>query len=353
MIKNVLLYLLCSAFLTSHAQVFSVPDMVDIAGMQKQKQEAYLSKRGFVFKNNTYQGEDILGNYEYTEKIKNKLENAEKITISTCRTVQDLYFIYCTTSKNEYLNIKAALITENFKYKAETDSLNSPFIFYQKNDITIITFFKQAGTIVEYSIKLQKHILPKPKEINFAEDLLAFNSYENLRFYFGDKNVKNDIYYLSENEIVKCSVLFPNSSRQAVFLWDNPEDNTVLSRIYIGGQLNTESALSYSEKVDENIWRLKNGVHTGMTLYSLRRLNEAPFNFYGGNSNKRGLVFADSTGKIDFEKAEVILECLNCNESKFFNQKFIHSDDAIAEEKIIFIHTISINLKKNKRIIKE
>jgi hypothetical protein len=104
-----------------------------------------------------------------------------------------------------------------------------------------------------------------------------------------------------------------------------------------------ESTLQYDKNVAENIWRLKSGIRAGMSLYSLRILNDAAFNFNGGNSSNTGLVSTDSTGKVDFKTQGIVLGCMNCNDPRFLKQAVLNSDDAIAEERILFVHTIILD----------
>ena len=194
--------------------------------------------------------------------------------------------------------------------------------------------------------------MPRPKEISFAEDLSAFTSHEYLRYYFGEQNVKKDIYYLSDKKVAKCSVLFPNTNRQVVFLWADEANNCSLSKIYIGGQLMAEINLKYENNIPENIWRLKSGVCQGMSLYQLRKLNDAAFNFNGGNSSNTGMVATDSTGKLDFKRESIILGCMNCSDPAFYKKAVINSDDAIEEERILFVHTIILDPSKIKPVEK-
>jgi hypothetical protein len=72
-------------------------------------------------------------------------------------------------------------------------------------------------------------------------------------------------------------------------------------------------------------------------------LNDAAFNFNGGSSKNSGMVSTDSTGKINFKKESVILGCMNCTDPAFYKKAVINSDDAIQEERILFVHTIILD----------
>ena len=85
------------------------------------------------------------------------------------------------------------------------------------------------------------------------------------------------IYFLSGNEIAKCSVLFLNTNRQVVFIWSDEENRCSISSLLFGGQLNLKSSMETGKYVAENNWMLKSGVRPGMSLLQLRILNENDF----------------------------------------------------------------------------
>ena len=327
-------------------QVLSAASLVEATSVSKQKFESYISRKGFAFVGSSYQTDTIARDYDYKGTGKNKAADSIKRALTSFSTKEDFCFTYHTSSTDEYRVIKSELKKEGFFCNHEEDSSSLRTLLFQNKDVTVAISSQQADTSAEYSFRVRKQILPKPKEISYAEDLVAFNSHEYLRFYFGDENVKKDIYYLSETRIGKCSVLFPNTNRQIVFLWGDEINNCNLTKMYIGGQLMAESTLGYDKNVAENLWRLKNGIHAGMSLYSLRILNDAAFNFNGGNSANTGLVASDSTGKIDFKAQGIILGCMNCNDPKFLRQAVINSDDAIGDERILFVHTIILDAAK-------
>ena len=348
--KLLLCYLFLALGFTSFGQVFSAASLLEATGLSRQKFESYLSKKGFSFIGSSYQTDTIARDYIYKTARKKKSKDSVSINIKRAVTIfatkEDFSFLYSTTSVNEYQTLKTELKKEGLFCNQEKDSLTAPSFLYQGKNLTVTITSKPADTLTEYSLLVRKQILPKPKEIVFAEDLVVFKSHEYLRYYFGDKNVKKDVYYLSEKQVGKCSVLFPNTNRQVVFLWGDEVNNCKLVKMYIGGQLMAESSIEYDKNVDENIWQLKSGIHAGMSLYSLRQLNEAAFNFNGGNSPNTGMVFKDSTGKINFNKQSIILGCMNCNDAKFLKQSVINSDDAIEEERILFVHTIILDPAK-------
>lgn len=331
------------------AQFFTAARLMDIAAVPKPKFESYISKQNFIGQGNDYKGDTIVREYKYRTYAKGGKRDSVERSLTYFATKDDFSFEFVTLSAEEGSRILKEFKKEGFFCNNEKDSTTSPFLLYQHNEFTVQLSKKPADTLVAYSFFVKKQLLPKPKEIRFAEDLTAFTSHEYLRFYFGEQNVKNDIYYLSDTKIGKCTVLFPNTGRQAVFLWKDEANNNQLSKIYIGGQLRTGSAVDYAQNIAENLWQLKSGVHPGMSLYTLRLLNDAAFNFYGGNNAKTGMVLTDSTGKLNFKKENVILGCMNCNDNSFVRKTVINSDEALEAERILFVHTIVIDTDAYKK----
>jgi hypothetical protein len=334
--------------LSVNGQVVPAIEIADAITVPKQKFDSYISKKNFAFIGTTYQTDTISREYNFRSTVKNKFKDSAQISIqralTSFSTKEDFSFSYHTSSKNEYRQIRNELIKAGFYTNQANDTLLDKKVLYQSKDMTVFISFQQVDdTLGDYSFTARKQALPKPKEIEYAEDLIVFDSHEYLKFYFGDDHVRKDIYYLSDTKIGKCSVLFPNSNRQVVFLWGDEVNNRKLNKIYIGGQLMAEGSLEYDKNVAENIWRLRNGIHSGMSLYALRLLNDAAFNFNAGNSANSGMVFTDSTGKVDFKAEGIMLGCMNCNDNRYLRQKILNSDDAIAEERILFVHTIILD----------
>ncbi len=344
--KRVLTYFLLCFFLPASSQSFTASNLLEALKVQKQKFESYVVKQNFQFIGHEFKGDTIVREYNYRPSAKAAKKDSIKRGLTFLSTKEDYCYVLNTFSADEGRRLVKEFKKEGFYCNNEADSVFSPQLLYQHNDVTVGVTKTTIDSNCIYSFLLRKQALPKPKEIIYAEDLFVFNSHEYLRSYFGDENVKKDVYYLADGKVGKCSVLFANSNRQVVFLWGDDVNNCCLARLYIGGQLRTGSAIDYERNIAENIWQLKNGVHAGMSLYTLRILNDAAFNFYGGASSNTGMVFTDSTGKVNFKKAHIILGCMNCTDAKFAHQPVINSDDAIGDERILFVHTIIVEPDK-------
>ncbi len=340
-------YLLLLSFTASFAQADVALNIIESYSIPRQKFDSYVAKKGFRYAGSSYSGDTVAKDYAFKGIEKKIATDSLLRRVTVFNSKKDFCFAYHTACINEFKKILNDIKKEGFYCKQENDALAS-CLFYQKNDVTVTVSSKPADTLMEYSFIIHKQILPRPREIKYAEDLFAFDSHEQLKYYFGEENVKKDIYYLSENKAEKCSIIFANTNRQVVFLWADEINDANLAKLYIGGQLMAKSSLEYDKNVGENQWQLKSGIRPGMSLYQLRQLNDAAFNFNGGNSATTGMIAAEGTGKIDFKKESIILGCINCNDAAFYKKNMVNSDDAIKEERILFVHTIILDPLKTK-----
>ena len=193
-----------------------------------------------------------------------------------------------------------------------------------------------------YSFRFHEETFPLPETIQYAEDLLKFNSHEYLVAFFGKANVIKDVYYFSEKDVAKCSVLFPKTSRQAVIIWEDQVNLWKPSYLIVGGNTNTGSAATYDGVIDENVWSSKEGVYSGMSLVSLIKLNGNSFRFYGRNASVPYLIVPENTGTLNFRKKMIVLGCLNPNGSRLLNNTTISADEILNDNLGIYVHMMMI-----------
>ena len=265
-------------------------------------------------------------------------------------------FAFYTTCRKEYEDGLRRLKNSDFLYvengdtsqyveKQDTsqyveteDTSYSPLFFQRKNLTVHLSSDIEEGDTV-YTFLLKKKQLPEA--VQFAEDLLSFDSHEYLVTYFGEKNVKKDVYYFSEKKVRKCSVLFGNSNKQAVFVWDDEDNLCKLSYILISGILPTETGLPFNDNIGRNKWTFKSGIYSGMSIRDLIKLNEQDFNFYGINSEFSLMVEPVNTGNIDFKKTGIMLTSLD-GESALLKKLKVSA--AAAVENRIALHVFYIML---------
>jgi hypothetical protein len=223
-------------------------------------------------------------------------------------------------------------------------------ILFQKKKTTVLAnMIRKKDDDTLYSLVINQQVLPLPDSIQFAEDLLQFYSHEYLVGVFGEKNVIRDIYYFSDKEVAKCSVLFPKTSRQAVFIW---EDNVNLRKpayLIIGGNMNAGTISNYDGIISENVWNSKDGIYSGMSLNSLIRLNGSSFKFYGKNSESPYMIVPEKTGTINFKTNRVVLGCLNPSGSRLLNNATIGADEILSDNLGIYVYMMMILPSKDNK----
>lgn len=336
---------LCLIISLSYGQVLSADNLLSLARVPVSKMKGHLSKKGFVFTSRQQLEDTVLSNYCYRKTMDKEADKSDTAVryIYRADLKESFTITYETSSLQEYLLIMEQFRKTGFVCKETADSfLTKPLLFqYHNNSIRTCNTIKEG--VQKYALQVQTKLFPNPKDIYYADDLLAFSSHEYLEYYFGKNNVKSDLYYFSSNEIARCSVLFLNTRRQVVFIWRDEGNRCTIDRLIFGGQQKLESSLNSNRFIAENSWVFKSGIRPGMSLLELRRLHGKDFNFYGSNSINAGTIMADSAGKLDFNKEGIILSCMNCSNSHFSASALLSADEAIADERILFVLSISLN----------
>jgi hypothetical protein len=325
-----------------HSQEYSVKDFLYASSLTSKKLESYLSKKKFLPGGSRFQNDIAVNIYNLKPAKSKKKKDTLNITrsIETFHTKNNSSFTYITSLKNEYTESLGELKEAGFFCGNENDTAG---ILFQKKNISVLANMileKDEDTL--YSLAINQQVLPLPEDIQFAEDLLQFYSHEYLVSVFGQKNVIRDIYYFSEKEVAKCSVLFPKTSRQAVFIW---EDNVNLCKpayLIIGGNMNAGTISNYDGIISENVWNSKDGIYSGMSLNSLMRLNGNSFKFYGKNSESPYMIVPEKTGAINFKTNRVVLGCLNPSGSRLLNNATIGADEILSDNLGIYVYMMMI-----------
>ena len=328
----------------ANGQELSADKLIDMLSFPVPKLESQLSNKRYHSSGIEVFGDTAVKTYLYRPVIKNsKKSQTDSVGRRFLRSVLKETFTntYQTTSAAEYKGIIDDLKKRGFYCEYEKDSTIIPASYlYQHEAYTADASIKNMEGKAWYSIIFYKKTFPVDKDLHFAEDLLEFTSHEYLVYYFGENNVKKDIYYFAGNDIVKCSVLLTNTKRQVIFVWKDGLNRRKIDNLLFGGQHKLKSQLDNEKFVAENSWFLKSGVHAGMPLYELRTLNDKNIAFCGGNAANPGLIFPESSGKVDFKNADVILGCMNCGDDKFLSTKKMYADKALEDGRVLFVLTI-------------
>lgn len=308
-----------------------------------------MNKKGFLPGGRSFQDDGVMVTFF------EKKSNDEKDTVHINRSI-DLYkkgdtwcFALHTSSFDEYLDGQNRLKQAGFFYINSKDTVSNSkdtslmtAELFQKRNITVQASSGVTDDETVHTFLLQKKELPNPDNIRYAEDLLKFDSHEHLVSVFGENNVKKDFYFFSEKELKNCSVLFGNSNRQVVFIWDDENNLNKLSFIMISGVLPTASTIEYDGNISQNAWTLKNGIYSGMRVKNLLELNENDFKFYGIDSEFSLMVEPVKTGNIDFKKIGIVLNCFNCNGPVLLNKPKVSATDAVDNSLALYVSYIMI-----------
>ena len=323
--KRLLLILIIHfAIGNANCQSFSVDELVTLANMPSKNIDHYMYKKGFVLSGSI--SDSFIMSAGFVQKIKRGKNNKEpkrSIDIDIKNGVK--YITLQTTALNEFQEGELRLIKSGFIYDTQKVVSKEPSMLFQKANITILAGKHFVDSITQYSFYLTEKAVPS--SLTYAEDLLQFDSHEFLSSFFGVQNVKKDMYYLSEKELKKCSVLFNGTPRQVVFVWDDDINMNKLSYILVSNVLPTEGAKMNNPLSQNNEWQLKNGIYPGMALKDLLKINEMDFDIYGNKSELAFIVKPNGEGKIDFKKTAVMLSCHECFDNKIFNQKIVSALD--------------------------
>ena len=338
--------LLCIIFLLFAnnliSQEFSAKDFLSASSLSSKKFESYLGKKKFTPSGSRMKNDTVIRIYNLKEKKKKKKKDTVVIkrSIEAFQTKNHVSFTYFTSLRKEYIEALRTLKETGFFCGNENDS--AAMLFQKKNLSVHANLIKEPSGDTIYSLLFSQHELPLPEKIEFAEDLLEFYSHEYLVGVFGDKNAIKDLYYFSEKEFAKCTVLFPKTSRQAVFIWEDQVNLCKPAYLIVGGNMNTESSVNYDGLIGENVWTSKEGVYPGMSIHSLVRLNGESFKFYGKNSNLPYTVLPDNSGTVNFKRNKVMLGCLNPSGSRLLNNSTVNAGEILSDNLGMYVLMIMV-----------
>lgn len=319
---------------SAQAQGFSMEDLVSLTSVTSAKFDAFLAKKGYRAAG-IYAGSDSLAYTYFDKKAKEQVPDKR---ILKCDRNDMATIAYQTSEQAEFDRLCKQLQQEGYTF---TRKDGKPL--YQKANITIKTQTWLDDSRPVYSFVVEKKVLPLASEIMYAEDFLQLESHEYLAAVFGPQNVRKDVFYFSEDEMNNCSVLFPNTTRQVIFIWKDETSRKDIDFLLVGGNLRSENAVNLHRPVAQNNWQSRSGIRSGMTLRELQELNGGPITIYGWESEQPGVVSENNNGKIDFKKVGVVLHCLDCNEDRYYSKSsLINSATLLAQSRRVFVSTLVI-----------
>lgn len=331
---TVLLGFCTMIFLQGMGQNLRFREFTNLLDLNQKKLESHIQKKGFERTSEYTANDQGLSLVRYDRK-------PEQVT----RCFQILpneggyNLVYQTTSLKEYADLQKEIKAAGFSYSSKPDP---GIVYYQKQSLELICQPVQVDTAIFYRLKACRKKIPRLREIVFAEDLLQFDSHNYLVEVFGKGNVRSDSIYFSDSESTRCSIIFPNSSRQAIYLWKDADNMRGIYFILFGDQT-THSPLTLANTVLLSNWRSKQGVYCGMSLRELQAVNKEPVNFFNWRSELAGNVAPGNSGAIDFQKLKILFACMNCGYLNMNDRaEIIGSEKALAEDQKIYVTSFFI-----------
>ncbi|HZF65421.1 MAG TPA: hypothetical protein VEZ55_13080 [Chitinophagaceae bacterium] len=313
----------------------TIKDLVYLTAVPPAKFDAVIAKKGFKVQAENMEQELSNAFYKFSKdrSIQYSLERSD--------ASDELSILFQTNSFEEFKGLKFELEQNGFQYSRFDSSKQAFPEMYQRGNLRIFPSVKTLSDEKLYCFNVQRKDLPHASAISYAENLRQITSHEYLASVFGPANVLKDRMLFSDKEMIRCSVLYPNTSLQVIFVWKDEENFKDISYLLIGGQLRTQSSLAFNKPIQMNKWRSQQGVYLGMSLRDLELLNGAPIEFYGWESDQPGMVSPSSAGKIDFKGLGVQLTCLDCNEDKYYSRnKLLNSSDIISLNGRVYVSTL-------------
>lgn len=330
----------CLFFYSVAAQSISLKELVDFSDLPQNKIENQLQKKGFKRVNG------FEASYTSFQKTEEKQTGNTSHFFQIIPRQNSVEFIYETTAANVHSLFAQQLQSAGFRYT--TGKTPGAPVFYQKLDMALTFQTEKKDSAVYYTINAGRVKVPKLKDLQFAEDLLEITSHENLVAVCGKQNVAEDVFSISETVKKKCSIIFPNTSRQAIFVWDDEDNLKTISFVLIG-------AYSGNKEINHSVllssWRSIQGVYCGMSLSEIEVLNKEPVNFYNWRTEWAGLLAPQNGGELNFEKLKPVLNCMNCDFLYIDrNTNIVQSGSAINENQKVYVANLILLPKDAKEI---
>ena len=325
---------LCLIFGTAGAQSVDLKDLTAMLDLGQNKLEARLEKKGFR------RTQSEAGSLRFIREEKPgpdyQLRSFEIISSGTSYELA-----YETTCVEEYRLLTAKLNEAGFIKPPKLADTNN--VLYQRENITIQSCRKKEDSVLFYVLRACKKSIPKNivkrKELEDAEDLLQLNGQDYLVEMFGRANVKTDWFFYDDKDSNICSVIFPNTCREAIFIWNDETNLKDIAFILLGGSLKSKSE---QNAIANNTWISKQGLYCGMSLQEVERINKEPVKFYNWRSSSAGYLAPGNSGTLDFNRIGLVFNCLNCHFLKISSGSIIGSDIALQEEQKVYVTTLII-----------
>lgn len=335
-------YLFCYLFIgiisTTEAQSLDLKDLIDFSVDKSDKFINHIQRKGYTRDYNNKESRNLFL-YEREEKGKTV---RRAINFSTGMNAEQI--LYRTSCETERMELDKQMAKAGFITYSRP---STPEALYQKDQYLLTRVTEEIDSMKMHTYSLVKQSLPKATDIVFAEDLQQLGSHENLVYLFGEQNVVKEIFNYSETEKANCSVLFPGTPREAIFIWSDQVHFRDVELLVFGGSL--ESMTTRYLRLPHNQWRSRQGIYAGMTLKDLEHQNGGPVSFYGWSSEMPGTLLPSNSGNINFKKLGLVLNCLNCEQSETRKMPVVNSSRE-TDDRRIYVTTIIVVPEKQTHV---
>jgi len=308
---------------------------------------AYVKQKGFK----TIQENSFTTDLVFSRTNKDK---SVRQLIHRWENPDTIFTTFQTTIKQEALNWQQELAQRNFlPFNEKASPGQKNIAAFQKGNIIARIRELPDSTATRYCLELESKKLPPATAIQYAEDLLQLNTHEYIAAVFGSHNVKKDQFYFSENERNSCSILFPNTSNQVIFIWNDEENSKDISFLILGGLANNSSQAAIFNGNQFHKWRSRQGIYLGMTLRDLQLLNGKPIEFYAWNSDQPGFVLTKNNGHINLKNLGIQLQCLECFEDgPKASRAILTSETVLNENDRVRVNSLIILPDKSHHLVR-
>jgi hypothetical protein len=317
---------------------FDLGDLVHSASVPDDKLSSYVTRIGFRTNKLTVLNPE-LPQFVYKQ-------NKEKIIrfLTRHNTQEGATVAFETSSAQEYRLLKQDLLEHQFTRITGTPENREEF---QKENV-IIMAYPPNGADTNYRIHIDQKAMPLPTELVYAEDLLSVTSHEYLVAVFGRANVRKDTFYYSEKDFTTCSVLFPNTFSQAIFLWEDVPNYRNTSFVIIGERWDQDQAFLNTQGAAQNKWKSRSGVYMGMSLNELVKVNQDHIELFGWNTENPGYVTFKNRGTLDFRRVGLQFLCLDCKDDKYYTKtNLIRSESLLRSQSRVYINKMILVPERN------
>jgi hypothetical protein len=309
----------------------NLKDLINLLNTNQNKIETQLQKKGYNRDFTT--GNDRISYFQTRFNKKDTQPISRGVEIA--RSEHGVELLYQTSSSQEDSNFKKDILSAGFHCNTVNPDPKVP-VYFQKQNLVLKCFTEKVDSIVYYRVRACKKNIPKPKDIVYAEDLLQLDAQEYLTTAFGKQNVRPDSIYFTKTISKKCTVIFPNTSRQAIFIWNDQNNLREIAFILIGEQLSTEEQAANPVMLSD--WKSKQGIYCGMSLREIQNINKEPISFYNWRTASAGLLAPSNKGELNFECLKPVFNCMNCSFLYVDEKKdIIQSSYAIDENQKVYV----------------